>query len=483
LTELSLIDNLIDSSANNFSLAVENAPFLQFPVADKVLLKEEIAPDKLILTFSFWSRKESTRIVKKSQLCQHLDAYTGVHSSRPRSDCKPKGETEMSKKQNLTTVKVRKALLGNHNEIALKMGKLGGFVQRHFLRSIKMRKSSMFLIFVMVLASCSSFAQNTQSPSPTPGVSTTQAPSSEVDTSWKTYTNPDIGFSIQYPANWQEQDLPDENEGQRHHIALQGSEGGIELVWGTGLGGACPEGYQPIAVAQGTWPACHAQRDDGTELWSLAGQPIGDTNFTGFVYTNDTTAESREVVLRVLSTLSFPYALQPTLASIVTETPATTTSTGACPSETADLKLFMNADDGYCFLYPKENAALPPKVVVINPNSISGADSHFPGDAVVIVSMEAAPGRTAAQVADERIAEAGEGFNITRTEIMIDGKQAIVVDGLPAQDSSREVFIVGNDRLYILLFESWTPDADWFSELEKLYSSVIASFYVLPPLP
>ncbi len=170
----------------------------------------------------------------------------------------------------------------------------------------KVRKRSMYLIFVMVLASCNSFAQNTQSPSPTPTVSATQAPSSEVDASWKTYTNAEVGFSIQYPANWQEQDLPDENEGQRHHIALQGPEGGMELVWGTGLGGACPEGYQPMAVAQGNWPACHAQREDGTDLWSLAGQPIGDTNFTGFVYTNDTTAESREVVLQVISTLSFP---------------------------------------------------------------------------------------------------------------------------------------------------------------------------------
>jgi hypothetical protein len=340
----------------------------------------------------------------------------------------------------------------------------------------------MFLIFVIVLASCSSFAQNTQSPSSTPAVSATPAPASEVDASWETYTNAEVGFSIQYPADWQQQDLPDENAGQLHHIALQGPEGGVELVWGVGLGGACPEGYQAIAVAQGTWPACHSQREDGTDLWSLAPPPIGDTNFGGFVFTNDTTARSREVVLRVISTLSFPSALQPTLASTATETPASSTSTVACPSETVDSKLFTNANDGYCFLYPKEYAAFPPYMVAIHPNGISGGDS-LPGDAVVIVSMEAASGRTAAQVAEEKIAEAGEGFNITRSEILIDGKQAIVVDGLPGQDPWREVFIVGNDRLYILFFDPWTPNADWFSELEKLYSSVIASFHVLPPMP
>jgi hypothetical protein len=134
----------------------------------------------------------------------------------------------------------------------------------------------------------------------------TQAPSSNIDSTWKKYTNAQAGFSIQYPANWQEQVLPDENDGQLHHIALQGAEGGVELLWGTGLGGACPEGYQPMAIANGNISACHSQREDGTDIWNFESRPLGSTNFGGFVYTNDTTAESRDLVLRVVSTLSFP---------------------------------------------------------------------------------------------------------------------------------------------------------------------------------
>jgi hypothetical protein len=174
--------------------------------------------------------------------------------------------------------------------------------------------------------------------------------------------------------------------------------------------------------------------------------------------------------------------LQPATTSMVTETSANLASTDTCLAETTELKLFTNTNDGFCFLYPIKNAPLPPYMVVINPNGISGG-GFLPGDAAVIVNIEAASGRTAAQVADEKIAEAGEGFNITRTEIMIDGKQAIVVDGLPAQDPWREVFIVGNDRLYILFFEPWTPNADWFSDLERLYSSVIDSFHIFLPTP
>jgi predicted small secreted protein len=175
-----------------------------------------------------------------------------------------------------------------------------------------MRKQSIFLIFAIMLASCNSLAGTTQSPSPSsmPSPSTTasstQAPSSGIDATWKTYSNAKVGFSILYPSNWQVQDLPDEVAGTRHHIVFNGPEGGVELLWGTGFGGACPEGYQPIAVAKGTLPACHTHREDGTDLWSLAGQALENTTFAGEVYTNDATVESRAVVLRVISTLSFP---------------------------------------------------------------------------------------------------------------------------------------------------------------------------------
>jgi hypothetical protein len=172
--------------------------------------------------------------------------------------------------------------------------------------------------------------------------------------------------------------------------------------------------------------------------------------------------------------------LQPTLASIATETAASTTSTGACPSETADLKLFINADDGYCLLYPAEDTANAPYLVIINPNGMPG---DVPGDAWVQISAEAASGRTAEQVAGEQIAAAGEGFNITRDEISIDGKQAIVVDGLPGPDSWRKVFLVANDHLYTLFFLPWAPNADGFSQLEKLYSTVIKTLHFLPLAP
>jgi hypothetical protein len=153
---------------------------------------------------------------------------------------------------------------------------------------------------------------------------------------------------------------------------------------------------------------------------------------------------------------------------------------GACPSETADLKLFMNAADGYCLLYPAVHTAILPYLIVINPTGLAG---DMPGDAWAQINVEAASGRTAVQVADGQIAEAGAGFNITSSEILIDGKQAVVVDGLPGPDSWRKVFIVDSDRLYTLLFLPWAPNIEVFAQLEELYAAVIDTFHFLPPTP
>jgi len=171
---------------------------------------------------------------------------------------------------------------------------------------------------------------------------------------------------------------------------------------------------------------------------------------------------------------------QPTIAPILTEAPATSISTGECPIETADTKLFTNTKDGYCLLYPPEDTTIPPALIVINPTGMPG---DMPGDAWAQIRVEDALGRTATQVADQQIAEAGDGFNITRSEVLIDGKQAVVVDGLPGQDGWRGVFIVDNDHLYTLSFMPWAPNTDGFSQLEKLYSSVIDSLHFLSPTP
>jgi len=153
-------------------------------------------------------------------------------------------------------------------------------------------------------------------------------------------------------------------------------------------------------------------------------------------------------------------------------------STNACPTPTSGTKLLTNAEEGYCLLYAASYSATVPHFIVINPISASGGDAL--GDAWLNIAVADASGRTAAQIVDEQIAALGEGFNITRFEVDVDGEQAVVVDGLPAQDSARQVLIVHNDRLYNLIFMPWYPNAAAPTPLENLYTMVMDTLHFLP---
>jgi len=160
---------------------------------------------------------------------------------------------------------------------------------------------------------------------------------------------------------------------------------------------------------------------------------------------------------------------------------ACTTPASACPSATADLKLLMNAEDGYCLLYLADYSTDLPNYIVINP--VSGPGDVL-GDAWASIDMEAATGRTAAQVAKAQIAAVDPGFNIERSDVVVDGEQAVVIDGLPGPDSWRKIFIVSNERLYTLTFLPWAPNTNNPAQptpLEGLYTTIMDTLHFLPP--
>jgi hypothetical protein len=158
-------------------------------------------------------------------------------------------------------------------------------------------------VFVIFTTACS--VSLSTAPSVTPdSVSISTAPTATPD--WQTYANPETGFSIRYPSTWTMEVLPDQNSGALHGVSLKGAEGGVELYWGVGLGGACPQGFQSIKVAQGELPACDFNAADGTEHWENISKALSNASFSARAFTADTASSSREVVLKVLSTLSFP---------------------------------------------------------------------------------------------------------------------------------------------------------------------------------
>jgi hypothetical protein len=131
-------------------------------------------------------------------------------------------------------------------------------------------------------------------------------PAATATPDWQTYKNSEAGFSIQYPSTWKMEALPDQNSGALHGVSLKGAEGGVELYWGVGFGGACPEGFQSIKVAQGELPVCYAKNADGTERWDNITKELSNTGFSARAYTTDTASSSHDLLLKVISTLSFP---------------------------------------------------------------------------------------------------------------------------------------------------------------------------------
>lgn len=147
---------------------------------------------------------------------------------------------------------------------------------------------------------------------PVPTLAPTQPPATSAPTTapvasegWQTYTNTEAGFSIQYPPGWSWEQQADQSGGMYQTVALKGPEGGVDLHWGQGFGGGCPEGFTTIQVAQGDLPVCYAKRDDGTSFWSNMSKQLAATGFAAEAYTSQPDAASHDLLLKVLSTLRF----------------------------------------------------------------------------------------------------------------------------------------------------------------------------------
>jgi Tol biopolymer transport system component/putative hemolysin len=144
-----------------------------------------------------------------------------------------------------------------------------------------------------------------------PGATTGSA---ETAVQWQTYTNAEVGFSLQVPSTWSQGTLPDQNDGAIHGEGFTGPEGGVEVYWGVGFGGACPTGTDPVMLAAGEAQSCHIKKDDGTEEWTQIGSEVeGGTSFSVRAYTSDPQPSSQDLVLQVLSTLTF---MEPTAAEM-----------------------------------------------------------------------------------------------------------------------------------------------------------------------
>jgi len=137
---------------------------------------------------------------------------------------------------------------------------------------------------------------------------------------WQWQVSPEVGYALQVPPAWSEQPLPDQNDGAMHGMGYTGTEGGVEVYWGAGFGGACPTGTEPVLLAQGEVESCHTTKSDGTEEWSQIGYEVGGGNtFSVRAYTSDGQQSSYDVLIQALATLTFRVPATATIQPLIME--------------------------------------------------------------------------------------------------------------------------------------------------------------------
>jgi len=150
----------------------------------------------------------------------------------------------------------------------------------------------------------------------------------------------------------------------------------------------------------------------------------------------------------------------------------------ACPEPTDGMRLLVDENRGFCFLYPQAYEVEEPSEdeVVLTIGGLLDVENPK-----AYLRVEPAGGRTAEQAADETLAEVAEmGMDIGRTNVNVGGREAVLLERYPGQDLGRLVFVVNDDRLYRLTFVPVGPDAgDLGQRTDALYNSVVEVFRFL----
>jgi hypothetical protein len=177
---------------------------------------------------------------------------------------------------------------------------------------------------------------------------------------------------------------------------------------------------------------------------------------------------------------TLPPDLPPT--PVPTDLPAPTPAPDPrCPEPTEGTQLFTHEVDGYCFLYPDGLLRVDSSEHAVC--LVSEGATQTCQDLVAAVEVTDAEGRTAVQIADEKVpSEGGVGADLC-TAASIAGILPVVLPHVSDQGPTCEMLFVREDRLYTLKFALPDPDGppEVGDALVHVFNTVTASF-TLPPV-
>ena len=358
---------------------------------------------------------------------------------------------------------------------------------------MKSRVVFVSIIVLFLMTACVAFPVATPAPA--------ALPATDMPADWQTYANP-LGFSIRYPATWSQEELPDQAVETIHTVALRGAEGSVDLHWGVGFGGACPLGYTTVKVAEGELPTCYSKNADGTEVWTQINKELADTSFSAETRTSNADPASHDLILVVLSTLSFPNPEQSATELTARMLTAPNALVGPSPSSfnwspAAATLAYVEPLDGPDMLWLYD-ATSGDKKVLLDPTKIPGnidvtsAQWSPLGDRLLLAGDEAlwlldvrtgqltSVVENAASVTGQMFTPDGEGISYVQDNdlyvlALADGKvKRLTTDG------GETVFNGGLDWVYTEELATraaqpayaWSPDGVWLIYLRLDESAV-----------
>ena len=156
-----------------------------------------------------------------------------------------------------------------------------------------------------------------------------------------------------------------------------------------------------------------------------------------------------------------------------TPTPQVLESTPVQTSVNDTAQWFSSDQLDLCFSYPEGYTQLPYEDTV----EIIGPELPAPDlRGLFWLEKSDAYDRTAEVIADQDMTATGLS-SVGRSFVTLDGKEAVVLDGMPGQDFQRRVYVVHDQTLYVLAFMPTRSENRAASDqLEALYAAVINSW-------
>jgi hypothetical protein len=164
---------------------------------------------------------------------------------------------------------------------------------------------------------------------------------------------------------------------------------------------------------------------------------------------------------------------QTNVPDVLTPTPQMLESTTVQTSKTETVELYSSDRLGLCFSYPKVYTQIPynGEVEIVAPD-LPGTDLK----GLFWLEISDSYNRNAEKIADQDMTYA-VGLSVDRWKMMLDGEQAVVLDGMPGQDFQRRVYVVHQQTLYVLAFmPTRSENKAAGDQMEALYAAVTNSW-------